>query len=161
MLIRKPCLQASKVNLYGSNVLISVTLCGNVYLWAKSDAEITPNNHKKAFDIQTDGQNYLFPYAKLDIQPLPDNRINKIYIDAELGNKAFTYELESGDGGTVHIDHVLEYNRNPRYLRDMLLYKLTRVVQERVQESPLSKRELIRRLETSPAQFSNEYQKIH
>ena len=59
----------------------------------------------------------------------------------------------SGDEGTVHIDHVLAYNRDPSYLRDMLLYKLTLIVQARVQESPLSKRELIRRLGTSPAQF--------
>jgi len=115
--------------------------------------EITPNNRKKAFEIQTDGKNYLFPYAKLDVQPSPKNRINKVYIDAELGNDAFTYELESGDEGTVHIDHVLEYNRDPKYLRDMLLYKLTLIVQKHVQESSLSKRELIRRLETSPAQF--------
>ncbi len=115
--------------------------------------KVTPNNRKKAFEIQANGKNYLFPYVKLDVQPLPSNRIDKIYIDAELGNEAFTYELESGDEGTVHIDHVLEYNRDPRYLRDMLLYKLTLVVQERVQESALSKRELIRRLETSPAQF--------
>ncbi len=115
--------------------------------------EVTPNNRKKAFEIQADGGNYLFPYAKLDVQPSPNNRIKKVYIDAELGNEAFTYELESGDEGTVHIDHVLEYNRDPRYLRDMLLYKLTLVAQERVQESGLSKRELIRRLGTSPAQF--------
>ncbi len=115
--------------------------------------KVTPNNHKKAFEIQANGKSYLFPYAMLEVQPLPGNRIHKIYIDAELGNEAFTYELESGDEGTVHIDHILEYNRDPHYLRDMLLYKLTLIVQERVQESSLSKRELIRRLGTSPAQF--------
>ena len=115
--------------------------------------KVTPNNRKKAFEIQANGNSYLFPYARLEVRPLPGNRIEKIYIDAELGNEAFTYELESGDEGTVHVDHVLEYNRDPGYLRDMLLYKLTLIVQERVQESSLSKRELIRRLGTSPAQF--------
>ena len=114
---------------------------------------IRPNNHKKAFEVQTDSKMYLFPYAKLDIQPSQENRIKVVYVDAELGNEAFTYELESGDEGTVHIDHVLDYNRDPRYVRDMMLYKLTLAVQERVQESGLSKRELIRRLGTSPAQF--------
>ena len=38
-------------------------------------------------------------------------------------------------------------------MRDLLLYKLTLAAQERVKSSPLSKRELIRRLGTSPAQF--------
>ena len=51
------------------------------------------------------------------------------------------------------IDHVLQYNRDPRYMRDLLLYKLTLVAQEQVRSSSLSKREIIRRLGTSPAQF--------
>ncbi len=38
-------------------------------------------------------------------------------------------------------------------MRDLLLYKLTLAAQDRVAESSLSKRELIRRLGTSPAQF--------
>jgi hypothetical protein len=38
-------------------------------------------------------------------------------------------------------------------MRDLLLYKLTLAAQDRVEESSLSKRELIRRLGTSPAQF--------
>ena len=64
-----------------------------------------------------------------------------------------TYRLESGGEGTVHIDHILEYNRDPRVLRDLLLYKLTPEAQQRVADSPLSKRELIRRLGTSATQF--------
>ena len=38
-------------------------------------------------------------------------------------------------------------------MRDLLLYKLTLEAQKQVEKSPLSKRELIRRLNTSPAQF--------
>jgi len=38
-------------------------------------------------------------------------------------------------------------------MRDLLLYKLTLAAQDRVKKSALSKRELIRRLGTSPAQF--------
>ena len=76
-----------------------------------------------------------------------------MYVNDELGNEAFTYELDSGAEGTVHLDQVLDYNRDPRYQRDMLLYKLTLVAQQRVKSSLLSKRELIRRLGTSPAQF--------
>jgi hypothetical protein len=53
----------------------------------------------------------------------------------------------------VHIDQVLEYNQYPGYLRDVLLYKLTLEAQKRVKSSPLSKREIIRRLGTSATQF--------
>jgi len=51
------------------------------------------------------------------------------------------------------MDHVLEYNRDPAYLRDLLLYRLSIEAQERLKKSPLSRREIIRRLGTSPAQL--------
>jgi hypothetical protein len=114
---------------------------------------VSTNNRKKAFEIATYGKDYLFPYARLQTPPSRENRVKTVYVDKELGGDAFTYELEAGDEGTVHIDHVLEYNRDPRYMRDLLLYKLTLEAQARVKESPLSKRELIRRLGTSSAQF--------
>ncbi|MBI4880877.1 MAG: XRE family transcriptional regulator [Planctomycetes bacterium] len=38
-------------------------------------------------------------------------------------------------------------------MRDLLLYKLTIEAQKRLEESPLSKREIIRRLGTSAAQL--------
>ena len=67
--------------------------------------------------------------------------------------EAFVYVLKSGAEGTIHIDQVLEYNQHPGYLRDVLLYRLTLEAQKRVAESSLSKREIIRRLGTSAAQF--------
>ena len=45
------------------------------------------------------------------------------------------------------------YNRDPGYMRDQLLYRLTLEAERRLAESPLSRREIIRRLGTSPAQF--------
>lgn len=51
------------------------------------------------------------------------------------------------------MEQVLEYNRDPSYMRDLLLYKLTVEAERRVQQSRLSRREIIRRLGTSPAQF--------
>jgi len=114
---------------------------------------VEPNNHKKAFDLATYRAHYSFPYAQLDVKPSRANPVARVYIDEELGDEAFTYELASGEEGTVHIDHVLHYNRDPRYTRDLLVYKLTLAAQERVKCCPLSKRELIRRLGTSPAQF--------
>ena len=92
---------------------------------------VKPNNRKKAFEVTTYNKTYLFPYAKLDLPPSPTNPIVGVSVDRELGDEAFTYVLASGDEGTVHIDHVLEYNQDPGYLRDLLLYKLTLEVQKR------------------------------
>ena len=61
--------------------------------------------------------------------------------------------LESGKEGTVHIEQVLEYNQDPGYLRELLLYKLTLEARRQIEESPLSKREIIRRLGTSATQL--------
>jgi hypothetical protein len=111
------------------------------------------DNRKKAFEVAVQNKRYCFPFAKLRLRPTPANPVKSVHVDDELGKEAFTYELQSGEEGTVHIDQVLDYNRDPRYMRDMLLYKLTLAAQQRVKGSPLSKRELIRRLGTSPAQF--------
>jgi len=59
----------------------------------------------------------------------------------------------SGNEGTVHLDQVLDYNRDPDYLRDLTVYELTLQAKERVERSDLSKREIIRRLGTSATQF--------
>ena len=115
--------------------------------------QVRPNNRRKAFEVVTRRQTYLFPYAKLAVQPSAAARIADLVVDKDLGNESLTYRLESGGEGTVHIDHILEYNRDPRVLRDLLLYKLTLEAQQRVAASPLGKRELIRRLSTSATQF--------
>ncbi len=94
--------------------------------------KVTHNNRKKAFEVATYSKGYLFPYAKLEVQPSRKNPIKNVYVDKELDNEAFTYKLESGDEGTVHMDYVLEYNRDPNYMRDLLLYKLTLAAQEGV-----------------------------
>jgi len=114
---------------------------------------VTVNNSKKMFEVKTSSKSYLFPYAKLEYKPSSKNKIIEVFVDKEFGREAFTYVLESGQEGTVHIDHVLEYNDDPTYLRDLLLYKLTLEAQSRVKKSSLSRREIIRRLGTSAAQF--------
>ncbi len=59
----------------------------------------------------------------------------------------------AGRTGTAHVEQVLEYNQDPTYLRDLLLYRLTLEAQKRIAASPLSKREIVRRLGTSAAQL--------
>lgn len=74
-------------------------------------------------------------------------------VDRELDSEGFTYRLRSGREGTVHVEDVLEYNQDPDHLRDLLLYRLTLEAQRRVAATPLARREIIRRLRTSPAQL--------
>ena len=53
----------------------------------------------------------------------------------------------------MHIDQVLDYCQDPSYLRDLLLYRLTLEARRRIDDAGLSRREIIRRLGTSPAQL--------
>ena len=114
---------------------------------------VTNNNRKKALEIATAGAKMQFPHAKLQLRPSTADPILEVFVDKELANEAVTYVLESGKNGTVHIEQILEYNEDPRYLRDSLLYKLTLEAQKRLEKIPLSKREIIRRLGTSATQF--------
>jgi hypothetical protein len=111
------------------------------------------NNHKKAFELRTWKNRYEYPYAMLDTRPTDDDKIINAYVDPELGNEAITYELTSGTEDTIHIDRILEYNRDPSYMRDLLLYKLTIEAKKLVESSPVGIRELSRRLGTSPTQI--------
>lgn len=111
------------------------------------------NNKRKSFEASASGKTYVFPYVKVRPSPTSDDPVTRAYVDKELGGEGFTYELQSGKTGTVHVEQVLEYNRDPNYLRDLMLYKLTVEAQKRIADSPLSKREIIRRLGTSATQL--------
>jgi hypothetical protein len=111
------------------------------------------NNRRRAFEIRTSGRHLLIPFAKVDPKPTAANPVVRVYVDREIGSEGFGYVLRSGREGTVHIEQVLEYNKDPDYLRDRLLYTLTLEAQKRVAASPLSRREIIRRLGTSATQF--------
>lgn len=114
---------------------------------------VSHNNRKKAFEVKRSTRTFLLPYAKVSPEPTRDDAVARVFVDPELGREGFTYVLESGKEGTVHIEQVLEYNQDPSFLRDALLYKLTIAAQKRVDTSPLAKREIIRRLGTSATQF--------
>ncbi len=114
---------------------------------------VIPNNRKRSFQVKTSKKLFQLPYSKVDPQPGTADPITRVFVDKELGGEGFTYVLESGKEGTVHSEQVLEYNQDPHYLRDTLLYKLTMEAQKRVDASPLSKREIVRRLGTSATQF--------
>ncbi len=51
------------------------------------------------------------------------------------------------------MDAVLDYNRDPGYVRDMLVHRLTVEARRRMKATALGRREVIRRLDTSPTQL--------
>ena len=111
------------------------------------------NNKRNNFEVAAAGKKYVFPYVKASPAPTSDDQVTRVYVDKEIGGEGFTYKLQSGKTGTVHVEQVLEYNRDPNYLRDLMLYKLTIEAQRPIADSPLSKREIIRRLGTSATQL--------
>ena len=114
---------------------------------------VQSNNHRHAFEVRLRGRTLFYPYTCAAPPPSPSDRVAEAWVDAEIGREGFTYTLESGREGTVHVDQVLEYAADPAYRTEMLLYSLTIEAQRRLEHSPLSRRELIRRLRTSASQF--------
>ncbi len=115
---------------------------------------VVANNHKGAFDVGlSDGRTLSLPYARLDRGPTGTLRVAEVYADPELGHQGFTYVLDDGTEESVPVDAVLDYNRDPGYVRDQLVYRLTLAAGRAVEASGLSHREIIRRLGTSPTQF--------
>jgi hypothetical protein len=111
------------------------------------------NNRRKDF-VATVGERSLhFPYSKASPQPGGRNPVIRAYIDPELGSEAFTYVLADQREGTIHVDHVLEYNEDPHYMWELFVHKLTVEVKKRLKESDVPKREIVRRLRTSPSQL--------
>jgi len=114
---------------------------------------VSVSRRRAVVDVKTTTQTYPYPFSRLAPAPTRNDDIVACVIDAELAREAFSYRLRSGRAGTVHVEQVLEANEDPRYMRDLLLYRLTIEAQERVETSPLSKRELARRLKTSLTQI--------
>ncbi len=111
------------------------------------------NRRKKAFDADVQDRGAMeFPFVVCDPCPSDEDPVVRAYIDPEVGGDGFTYVLRSGEEGVVLSDHILDYHRDPEYLHDLLLYRLSVEAQARFEESPLGIRQLARRMGTSPAQ---------
>jgi hypothetical protein len=116
--------------------------------------KVSANNRKHEFTIVTRaGSDYSFPYSKAAPKPSAKDPIDDLYVDKELGSEAFTYTLKSGQEGSVHIEQVLEYNEDPKYLAGLLTYRLSVEAQKRLEASDLSRRQLAKRLNTSVPQL--------
>jgi hypothetical protein len=114
---------------------------------------VQADNRRRAFRVSTDRGVFDFPYVKAHPAPSPNDRVEDVFPDPELGYQAFTYRLESGVEDSIHLESVLEYNRDPAILNELLLHRLTLEARKAIEASGLSKRELIRRLGTSASQL--------
>jgi len=115
---------------------------------------VKSNNRKNEFSvIAYSGVEYSFPYSEAEPKPTVDNRVEEALVDKELGKEAFTYILKSGKEGSVHIEQVLEYNEDPKYLAELLTYKLSLEAKKRIEYSDLSRRQIAKRLKTSVPQL--------
>jgi hypothetical protein len=116
-------------------------------------AAVAANNRRRAFEVRTRRGSYRMPYAMLDPAPSLRDRVRAVRVDPELGSEAFTYVLESGREGSVHLDSVLAYDDDPELAAELVLYDLSLEASQRFERTPLSVREIARRLGTSRAQL--------
>ena len=115
---------------------------------------VTPNNRRREFEVETRaGDVYSFPYSQAYPVPSSEDRIGEVFVDKELGNEAFTYVLDSGKEGSVHIEQVLEYNKDPKYFAELITYKLTVEALNSINSSGLSRRQIAKRMNTSVPQL--------
>lgn len=114
---------------------------------------VEANNRRKAFLIKAGTAEFSFPFAKLRVQPTPDDPVDDVFPDEELGNEGFTYRLASGAEDTVHLDAVREFGRDPEYLHELFVHQLTVEARIGLEESGLGKRQVSRQLGTSPSQL--------
>lgn len=109
---------------------------------------------RRAFAVATARGVLEFPWTQVDVVPSSGDPVVAIGPDPELGGEAFTYRLASGAEGTVHVDHVLRFVRDPDYQRRELLYALTNEALDALAASGRTKRSIARQLGTSLAQLA-------
>lgn len=103
--------------------------------------------------MATKGTTYEYPYSRLALSPTETDPIQTVFADSEIGHTGFTYRLASEQEDTILLDQVLEYAKDPEYLRQAMLFKMTMQAQERIKKLGVSKREIIRRMGVTPTQF--------
>lgn len=115
--------------------------------------KVTANNRRRCFEVRVSRGELPFPYKRCDPTPSPGDRLVEVFVDPELDREGFTYRLESGAEGSVHVDSILDVNGDPEYLARLELYRLTLEAKARLDGTGLSVRQIADRLGTSPTQL--------
>lgn len=114
----------------------------------------TWNNKKKLIEVETAKESLSLPFSKLMTPPTVDNPIEELYVDKELANTAVTFRLKNGDEDSIPLDAFLDFNKDPDYLRETEMHRLTVLANKLIKDSGVSKREICRRMETSMSQLA-------
>jgi hypothetical protein len=114
---------------------------------------VAANGRRRAFEVHSRGRTYIFPYSLAVPIPSGSDPVVDVAPDPELGNEGFIYTLKSGQEGSIHIDSVREVNHDPKYVAELLLYRLSIEAQHRMHSSGKTAREVAQALNTSPAQL--------
>ena len=115
---------------------------------------VMANNKKREFlVVNRAGNEFCYPYRRAATPIKKSHQVRKAYVDSELAREAFTYILETGEEGSIHIEQVLEFNKDPTYLANLLTYKLTIECIKKVDGADISRRQLARQLNTSVPQL--------
>jgi len=114
----------------------------------------TWDNKKRLIEIETAKNSFSLPFAKLMTSPTSGNPIEELYVDKELASTAITYHLKDGSVDSVPLDAFLDFNKDPDYLREAEMHRLTILANKLLKESGISKREICRRMETSMSQLA-------
>lgn len=115
---------------------------------------VSANNRKRSFEVILGEEVLDFPYSRAEPRPSSSDPLDHVYVDSELGGEGFTYVLRSGNEGSIHVDSILEYNEDPAYMRDLLLYELTIEANKCMAASGISRNEVLRRSKTSASQLA-------
>lgn len=114
----------------------------------------TWDNKKRLIEIETAKGSLSLPFAKLMTSPTSSNPIEELYVDKELASTAVTYQLKDGSVDSIPLDAFLDFNKDPDYLREAEMHRLTVLANKLLKESGISKREICRRMETSMSQLA-------
>lgn len=115
---------------------------------------VRSDSRRHAFAVTTARGVHEFPWTQLEVVPSISDPVVEVAPDPELGGEGFTYRLASGAEGTVHVDHVLRFVRDPEYQRNELIYELTSEAIDSLAASGRTKRSVARQLCTSLAQIA-------
>jgi len=111
------------------------------------------DTRRRGFTIESGERRFFYAFTACSPAPEHGHDIRRVFVDPELGGEAFTYELENGRQGSVHLDAVREVNHEPEYMADLLLYKLSLAARQALEGSGRKIRDVSRALGTSPAQL--------
>ena len=114
---------------------------------------VSVNNRSRSFSVESDKGRFNYPYSRLILKPSKNDPIARVYVDRELGSRGYTYVLKSGKEDSIMLDQVLEYSKEPEYMLNMLRYKLSVLAEKLAGKKGVRKREISRRMRTSPGQL--------